>query len=49
VDLLKKRYFALVSGYKILVRGATEIDRDGRMIVMRGTEVMRGAADSRGI
>ena len=32
-----------------MVRGATEIDRGARMIVVRDTKVMRGAAHSRGI
>jgi len=43
-DLLKKRYFALGSDYKILLGGATEIDLDARMIVMTGTRVMGSAA-----
>jgi len=40
VDLLRKKYFALVSRYKILVGGATEIDQDARTTVMTGTGVM---------
>ena len=34
VDLLKKRYVVLVSGYKILLGGATEIDLDARLGAM---------------
>ena len=34
MDLLKKRYVVLVSGYKILLGGATEIDLDARLGAM---------------